>query len=575
MSDTASISGITPRFTPRGARELIDDIDLLLDHLGRALPGRLEACFDDSRGSTARPASAADPPTPPDDAVGGAGVGARTKAAFLRHLADIADRSGRSAEAGGGRDASWSEFVPDLVFLIQSRDFLATLVQAATVDTIRLTRAYVDETIRPRKPAGRRPRTASAAAPGAPGLGGTGGRPSDGLGAPRNHTDIGIALAKRMRLFRQICLGCVVATLLLSLHAFAGKVLLDERERTVRFLGEVTTDIEKAADERATTSSALFTAAARGAGHVATYCDAPFLDDEGVVRYVSTRQEVLCNRLWGVNEEVNRLNNQVGTWTTPFVRSPLGWFFGVTTLHSGSFGLLGQADGEPVVRRFTENARAAGYVDALELARQRGEAARSQRPEGGGAPRADTVIARGATPNTGSGEEAPPAPPAGVVPDPAVLGRIVKAAGDWAIKLNYRPPSDLRAGRATPLQARAVIEGVGLYAMPCLYAVLGAFVAVFRNIAAKSDASLLDRSDLDRATQTVMLGLVFGAVVGLIADVLRAGGAAAPSPGTTVTLGVSALALLAGYSVGHVFGLLDDISERVFGRRASSGATAR
>jgi hypothetical protein len=359
----------------------------------------------------------------------------------------------------------------------------------------------------------------------------------------------------------------VVATLLLSLHAFAGKVLLDERERTLNFLGQVTADIEKVADEKASSNSGAPAASTRDMVRAATYCDAPFLDDEGVVRYASVKQEVLCNRLWGVNEEVNRLNNQVDTWTAPFARSPLGWFFGVATLHAGTFGLLGPPGDGSVVRRFAENARTAGYADALELARQRAEAAPPRRPEGGGAPSPGPAIVRNPTPDTSAGKDAP-----STAMDP---DRIMKAAGEWASKLNYRPPSDLRLGRATPLQARAIIEGVGLYAMPCLYAVLGAFVAVFRNIASKSDASLLDRSDLDRATQTVMLGLVFGAVVGLIADVLRVGGADTPPPGTTVTLGVSALALLAGYSLGHVFGLLDDISERVFGRRVPSGAVAR
>lgn len=557
--------GTTPRFTPRGARELIDDIDLLLDHLGRALSGRLEACFDDSRGSTSRPAGAAEPPKPPEGG-GAEQAGARSKAAFLRHLADIAGRADRAAEAGVGRDTSWNGFVPDLVFLIQSRDFLATLVQPATVDTIRLTRAYVDETIRAWKPSGRRKPPAPSAALDAPGPGGAGGEPPDGLGAPRNHAEIGVALAKRMRSLRRACLVCVVATLLLSLHAFAGKVLLDERERTMAFLKQVMTDIEKATDENAGVAKA-----GAAAVRAVMYCDVPFLDDEGVVRHASARQEVLCSRLWGVNEEVNRLNGQVDTWSAPFVRSPLGWLFGVATVHTGSFGWLGQppGDGGPAVRRFAENARAAGYADALDLARQRAEAprppARLRAPEGGGGASAQRV-----DPADTAGREPTAPSPAATDPD-----RIVQIAGEWWRKLKYRPPSDLRPDTATPLQARAVVEGVGLYAMPCLYAVLGAFVAVFRNIAARSDAWLLDRSDLDRATQTVMLGLAFGAVVGLIADVLRAGGAAAPAPGSTVTLGISALALLAGYSVGHVFGLLDDISERVFGRRAPAGGVVR
>ena len=84
---------------------------------------------------------------------------------------------------------------------------------------------------------------------------------------------------------------------------------------------------------------------------------------------------------------------------------------------------------------------------------------------------------------------------------------------------------------------------------------------------------LLDPFDHDRATQAITLGVVFGAVVGLLADMLKVGAAAGQQPagGATITLGASALALLAGYSAGQVFGLLDDISERVFGRRDAPG----
>jgi hypothetical protein len=586
---TASVLGVTPRFTPRGARELIDDIDVLLDHLGRAVPGRLEACFEDSRGTTARGTGIADPPkVMPADGAGGAAEN-RTKVAFIEHLAEIADRVAKAAvQAGGDQNVPWTGFVQDLAFLLQARDFLATLAQPATVDTIRLTRAYVDETIRQRKRGtGRRSsagepsgdRGFSVEADGSTSVG-------DGA-APRNHAEIGLALAGRMAGLRRLCSGCVVATLLISLYAFTGKVLLDEGERTQGLLGRVAEDISAAINTEAMTTrrDAPFGAPAATTARPAAYCDQPFLADDGAVRYASTHQEALCNRLWGVNGYANRLNGHLDAWSAPFVYSPLGWFFGVTSLRDALPPILTQLMREPnpqrihlggTVRVFAENARLASFRDALALASERAQEVRTRSTpstlpafhytaEGGGA----------ATPDPRAGTSAGLLDSARAQdPLSSEAARIVTDARQRFVDLGYRERDYLLPagnGISSPLQAKAVIAGVGLYVMPCLYALLGAFVAVFRNIARKSDAALLDRSDHDRAAQTLTLGVVFGAVIGLIADMLRGGAAGQPADGATVMLSVSALALLAGYSVGHVFGLLDDISERVFGRRDAAG----
>jgi hypothetical protein len=361
MSDSTSTSGITPRFTPRGARELIDDIDLLLDHLGRALPGRLEACFDDSRGNTARSPAAADPPgvpgTPAGETVAADGrERRRSRAAFVQHLVGIAQRATPVPGEGGigspgGRDAEWQGFTTDLAFLIQARDFLATLVRPATVDTIRLTRAFVDETVRRRGKLlrSRRDRPFARAAGGDTLSPETPGRVlADGPGTPRNHAEIGVALAKRMHWYRWACFLSVVLTLLLSLYALTGKVLLEDHEQSQAFLASVAGDIAAAqaaeiqdarvADARSPGTRPAETAAATRVAQVAAaaiggrnYCDQPFLDDEGVVQFASERQRELCERLWGVNEYQNRLNQQLYVWSAPFAHSPLGWPFGVTS----------------------------------------------------------------------------------------------------------------------------------------------------------------------------------------------------------------------------------------------------
>ena len=595
----SSTMGVTPRFAPRGARELIDDIDLLLDHLGRTAPGRLEACFDDSRGTTARGAGVADPPQVPPAAAsasegGGAGPGRPTKAAFIRHIAEIARRaSDAKAEAGADLNAEWSGFAGDLAFLIQARDFLATLAQPATLDTVRLTRAYINQILQQRKRRfGRR-----GAFPGPPEEDAASAA-SDAL-PPRNHAMFGWALAARMARLRLWCRICVFATLLISLYVFTGKAFLEEGQRALVLLSKISDDITAAiSTENLTAGPASGTGrqdATPGAARKAfatAYCEGPFLDDDGVVRYAPGRQEALCNRLWGANGYINRMNQSLDGWSAPFVRSPLGLLFGVTTWRDALRPFRGaQPDGSEVapsmeggaVRVFAENARRAALHDALRLASERLEAEdriapRASPPRavaaiGGGGVSADGIAMAGPDPDAtaadsgGSGE--------------ATRGRLRATAAKIVDESRYRfrelgyleRDHLMRSGVgfSTPLQATAVIEGIGLYVLPCLYSLLGAFVAVFRNMARKGDAWLLDPLDPDRATQTLVLGVVFGAVVGLLADMLKANGAAQSADGGTVVLGVSALALLAGYSVGHVFGLLDDFSERVFGRRDATG----
>lgn len=582
-----STMGVIPRFAPRGARELIDDIDLLLDHLGRTMPGRLEACFDDSRGTTARGPGIADPPLVPasEPAASGAAPGRPTKAAFIRHIAEIARRAAEAEADAADREAGWDGFAADLAFLIQARDFLATLAQPATLDTVRLTRAYINEILVQRKRGLGRRRAASAV----PGGDAAATPAAVALPAvpPRNHAEFGAALALRMVRLRRLAKICVAATLLISLYVFTGKAFLEEGERALGLLGKVNDDIA-AAIATENLAAPLPAVAARadvppGAMRKAlavAYCDQPFLDDDGVVRYAPGRQEALCNRLWGANGYINRMNQSLDAWSAPFVHSPLGWLFGVTTWRDGMrlFG-GGRPDGNApppsqeggAVRIFAENARRPGLHDALRLAAERTEvedrivprsaASRAIAAAGGGG---GIATANGGASSEGGNDAAARE---GVR---AAAARIVDEARFRYRELGYLERDHLlgsKDGVSTPLQATAVIEGIGLYVLPCLYALLGAFVAVFRNVARKGDAWLLDPLDHDRATQTLVLGVVFGAVVGLLADMLKANGSAPPADGSTVVLGVSALALLAGYSVGHVFGLLDDISERVFGRR--------
>ena len=170
---------------------------------------------------------------------------APTKAAFIRHIAEVARRAA-DAKTGAGADlnAEWRGFAGDLAFLIQARDFLATLAQPATLDTVRLTRAYISELLQQRKRSiGWR--TAPAAPPDDDASAGSRGAEPRGDAAvpPRNHAEFGAALAVRMARLRRRSKVCVAATLLISLYVFTGKAFLEEGQRARVLLGKVNDDI--------------------------------------------------------------------------------------------------------------------------------------------------------------------------------------------------------------------------------------------------------------------------------------------------------------------------------------------
>jgi len=64
-------------------------------------------------------------------------------------------------------------------------------------------------------------------------------------------------------------------------------------------------------------------------------------------------------------------------------------------------------------------------------------------------------------------------------------------------------------------------------------------------------------TDRGRVQQDVILGLLCGAIIGLFFGYISK-----ETPGAG--LGLSALALLAGYNVSGVFAFLDELSNRVF-----------
>jgi hypothetical protein len=116
--------------------------------------------------------------------------------------------------------------------------------------------------------------------------------------------------------------------------------------------------------------------------------------------------------------------------------------------------------------------------------------------------------------------------------------------------------------------ANSVLGWLTLYILPCLYAFIGAAAAAVLGIRRKLNASLLAYSDRGWVTQALILGFVFGGVIGLFAGYLS------KSPATD-GLGLSALALLAGYNVPAVSEMLEDLSKRIFRPGERDGQTAK
>jgi hypothetical protein len=106
--------------------------------------------------------------------------------------------------------------------------------------------------------------------------------------------------------------------------------------------------------------------------------------------------------------------------------------------------------------------------------------------------------------------------------------------------------------------------------LPCLYAFIGAVAASMMGIRRRTDAALLSYTDRGRVKLNVILGFVFGAVIGLFA-----GHFSPAADGAADGLGLSALALLAGYNVPAVTEFLDDLSTRLFRPQERTAPGAR
>jgi hypothetical protein len=111
--------------------------------------------------------------------------------------------------------------------------------------------------------------------------------------------------------------------------------------------------------------------------------------------------------------------------------------------------------------------------------------------------------------------------------------------------------------------AESILGSITQYVLPVCYGLLGAMAAALRLIRRKVDAATLVPTDRARLQQGAILGVLCGAVIGLFAN--QVGGAE-----NAGGLGLSALALIAGYNVDGVFRFLDELSDRIFGAAAKA-----
>lgn len=172
-----------------------------------------------------------------------------------------------------------------------------------------------------------------------------------------------------------------------------------------------------------------------------------------------------------------------------------------------------------------------------------------------------------------------PAPAPGTVHLADASGGLPAGAADAARGAGEAGPSLRALALAQSLRlevatANVVLQAIAEYLLPCLYAALGALAAALRHIARRADTSTLDFSDGGVIWRSLVLGVLFGAVIGLFAS--QIGGAITPEGEEAIaSLTPAAISLLAGYSVARVFEFFDGLALRVFGAPAQAAGPAR
>jgi hypothetical protein len=492
--------------------EILADIKTLLDYLGRLDHGRLQAHFDDTRSAATEtvPLRAVPP--------------CHTYAGFLARLAWLgtsirkgqwpADPMPKSSviaqpPLAGQIDPAATqprveEPLADVPFLIWSRDFLASVASPATVETIEITRAYVDARARHRIWLWLQrliPVRITAD-------NGTGNHPPPPNPRPKRRPDEarsgrtlhGARLATSVSIVEVLALLATFVALITSTYVLSGQTILNQKQTQAASYATVKQQIEVAAESL------------------------PLSDRRAVVDPIS-----LCTQA-----------------VTPAqtIVAAMGSMVPPATLKPASDGTEPSDQGKPFVKL--------GYFCHQEHeARVLLNATRTSLEAW------VRVITR------------PHDLPIVAIPMTrlaALFGDVSEMPRDGVIPVNtsQREPTDEPTSTTavdllerSGTIAQSILSAVSLYLMPCLYGLIGAAAATLRMLRRKVDAATLGYTDRGGVKQNLILGVMCGATIGLFAGYIL-------GASSTQGLGLSALALLAGYNVSGVLAFLDELSARLF-----------
>jgi len=469
--------------------ETFSDAMLLLEFLGQRADSRLQAHFDDTRPDLASPMQKL--ATPP----------CKSYKKFLNRLVSIGHNLSAEATTGQGKrsraDTNRGDDLSDTAFLSFSRDFLAAVAAPATVNSIRVTRAYVDA---------RRQsiwRWLAFWTKGSPSR-------SDNLvviGARR--------LATRVVWIENIAITLTAFTLLASAYAFSGQMILDNRQKISDNYDQIGRDMGALVKDLPVAERAAFNPLVPPGN-----CD-PGYTAPAVTRTVRSETRAYSPAAFQVRSDATvderahetSLPTPSGAESQPAAeytrRCALYWRLKrvnedlvAVTMHLVSWTQV------VVSRRHLSN------VFGIDNESMRGAAALHH---------------------------------------------------DWCQTLQFA--EDVNEGSCflalrdlvfhTKEVAESLLGCIALYVLPTLFGCLGAAACGLRTLRRKVDLSLVTMTDRGRLQQDMILGLLCGAIMGLFVSYL--------SKGTTASgLGLSAIALLAGYNVSGAFGFLDELSSRLF-----------
>ena len=552
-------------FSLQGQRGLAGDVGVLLHYLSALPEARLDAAF---AGVSA---------TGPSFVLNRPPTETNTKDILLNKLMVV---NKKVAEGDSESDVSPNETsgpLPpaDIAFLISARDFLASLARPATVESIRITREY-GRTFPLRMifewilwPIGW--------------LTGRRRKPSEPVGQGERRSAIfGRGLAKQVFFWQCFTLVLVGLTVMLSIYALTGRGLVQEVGLTETRFSVLATDIEAAekADapvfltflgagaERGVRLSAQNETVPKPGHHIRRYCEEFRTTEDQKHKLFATRQQQrLCDRYNGYNVVLQGLFERLQYWNS---HETGGWIPFADTCPRGQIP----------VHNFGECAVPKREIASPHVA---GSPARSAAEPVVGAPTrgpATDGSAKIASANVGTiaGATTAGAPRAvageGREADERVRdetpARADASTGPTVLSPSYQLHL-LQGLRLEMVTAQVILRATTEYLLPCLYAMLGALAAVLGNLARRAEDATLSFNDGGVIFRTLVLGLLFGAVIGLFSSQVGPAGEGAAAGTAAASLTPAALALLAGYSVAQVFQFFDGMSVRVFGPRSPAG----